>query len=253
MLLKTRGLVTKSVNFGEGDKILTLLTDRYGRIQAMGKGARRTKSKLMAGTQLFCYCDFVLFKGKTWYYIDQAEIINTFHKIRNDLTRLARCTYLIELANEVVQPAQPPGKLLRIVLGALYMLAGEEANPELLLRAAELKVLACAGFKPRLGHCASCGAETDAGYFSPVSGGVLCPACENVDPYGYRVSPGTIAVMKLMLRWRLKKLACLKVGRHTLKELETIMRAYVAVHIDKDFSSNRFMDSIKNNVTGRLE
>ena len=78
------------------------------------------------------------------------------------------------------------------------------------------------------------------------------PACENVDPYGYRVSPGTIAVMKLM-RWRLKKLACLKVGRHTLKELETIMRAYVAVHIDKDFSSNRFMDSIKNNVTGRLE
>ena len=67
MLTRTRGLVTKAVNFGEGDKILTLLSDRFGKIQVMAKGARRTKSKLMAGTQLFCYGDFVLFKGKSWY------------------------------------------------------------------------------------------------------------------------------------------------------------------------------------------
>jgi DNA repair protein RecO (recombination protein O) len=253
MLTKTRGLVTKAVNFGEGDKILTLLTDRYGKIQAMAKGARRTKSKLVAGTQLFCYCDFVLFKGKTWYYIDQAEIINTFHKIRNDLTRLCYCTYLIELANEVVQPAQPPGRLLRVVLEALYMFADDMGEPEVLLRAAELKVLACAGFSPRLEHCANCGSAANNGYFSPVSGGMLCTACEKADPYGYRISPGTIGVMKLMLRWKLKKLGCLKVERNMLKELERIMRAYVAVHIEKDFSSNKFMDSIKNKVTGRQE
>ncbi|MDD2574269.1 MAG: DNA repair protein RecO [Bacillota bacterium] len=253
MLVKTRGLVTKAVNFGEGDKILTLLTEKYGKIQAMAKGARRTRSKLVAGTQLFCYCDFVLFKGKTWYYIDQAEIINTFHKIRNDLVTLSCCTYLMELAGEVVQPGQAPGRLLKVVLEALNLFAAGEIGPEILLRAAELKILAYAGFKPQLEHCVNCGGASRAGYFSPGSGGILCPACEKSDPYGYSISQGAISVMKLMMGWRLKKLDCLRVEQHILKELEKIMRAYVAIHIDKDFSSMRFLNSVKNKVTGRLE
>ncbi len=245
MLTRTRGLVTKAVSFGEGDKILTVLSDRYGKIQVMAKGARRAKSKLTAGTQLFCYCDFILFKGKSWYYIDQVEIINTFHKIRNDLVRLCSCTYLVELANEVVQPGQPPGKLLHILLEALNLLAGEEIESETVLRAAEIKILAYAGFKPQLGFCTSCGNTCRSGYFSPVSGGVLCRDCEKTDPYGYNIDIGTIRAMKLMLRWELKKLDCLRLEEHIHKELEKVMRAYVAVHIEKDFSINRFMDSIK--------
>ena len=252
MLVKTRGLVPKTVYFGEGDKILTILTEKYGKIQAMAKGARRQRSKLVAGTQLLCYCDFVLFKGKTWYYIDQAEIINTFHTIRNDLVTLSCCTYLMELAGEVVQPGQAPGRLLQVVLEALELYAAGESHPEVLLRASELKILAYAGFKPQLERCVNCGGTTEAVSFSPGSGGVLCPVCEKSDPYRYSISRGAISVMKLMMGWRLKKLDCLRVDGHILKELEKIMRAYVAIHIDKDFSSTRFLDSIINKVTGRL-
>jgi DNA repair protein RecO (recombination protein O) len=245
MLTKTRGLVTKTVNFGEGDKILTLLSDRYGKIQVMARGARKTKSKLIAGTQLFCYGDFILFKGKNWYYVNEVEIINTFHRIRNDLIKLCNCTYLIELANAVVQPEQPPGRLLDVLVDAFNIYAGENTNPEIIMRAAELKILAYSGFKPQLGNCTNCNAVSDAAYFSPVSGGILCPDCEKTDPYGFKASPDTIGVMRLMLKWKLQKLGCIKVKGHILKELEKIMRSYVAVHIEKNFSANRFMDNIK--------
>lgn len=245
MLIRTRGLVTKAINFGEGDKILTLLSDRYGKIRVMAKGARRTKSKLIAGTQLFCYGDFVLFKGKTWYYVNEIEIINTFHRIRNDLVKLCSCTYLIELANAVVQPEQPPGGVLNVLLEALGMYSDDGANPDLIMRAAELKILAYAGFKPQLGRCANCGAAAETSYFSPISGGMLCRDCERIDSYGYRIRKDTIGIMKLMLKWKLEKLDCIRLKEHILKELEKIMRAYVAVHIEKNFSTNRFMDSIK--------
>jgi DNA repair protein RecO (recombination protein O) len=245
MLTRTRGLVTKAVNFGEGDKILTLLSDRFGKIQVMAKGARRTKSKLMAGTQLFCYGDFVLFKGKSWYYMNEVDIINTFHRIRNDLIKLCSCTYLIELANAVVQPEEPPGRLLDVLVDSLDMFTEGGTDSNILTRAAELKILALSGFKPRLGHCTNCGANRASSYFSPVSGGILCGECEKTDPYGYRISPDTIEVMKVMLKWKLGKLDCIKVKGHILKELEKIMRAFVAVHIEKNFSANKFLDNIK--------
>ncbi len=253
MLIKTRGLVSKTVNFGEGDKILTILTEEYGKIQAMARGARRTRSKLVAGTQLFCYCDFILFKGRSWHYINQAEIINSFHKIRNELTTLSCCTYLVELANEIVQPNQRPGRLLQILLEALSLFAAKEVSPEILLRATELKILAYAGYKPQLGYCVNCRVNSKVNYFGPMSGGVLCADCKDVDPHSYRISQGTIRIMKLMMKWKLKKLDCLRLEEHILRELEKILKGYIVIHIDKEFRSNKFLDSIKNKVTGRLE
>jgi DNA repair protein RecO (recombination protein O) len=245
MLLKTQGVVTKTVNYGEGDKIITLLSDKFGKIQTMAKGARRTKSKLIAGTQLFCHGEFLLFKGKNWYYIDQVEIISTFYKIRNDLIRLSYGTYLIELVNEITQPEQPPGRLFDLTVESLEMLSDESADPEIILRAAELKALDFAGFRPHLNRCVSCGHAENLLYFSPSAGGILCKNCENTEAYGYRISPSALKIMNLMLRWDLKKLNCLKIDRDVLDVLERIMRSYVAVHIGKDFISNRFIDNIK--------
>ncbi len=253
MLIKAKGLVSKTVNFGEGDKILTILTEEHGKVQAMARGARRTRSKLVAGTQLFCYCDFILFKGRTWYYVNQAEIINTFHKIRNDLTTLSCCTYLMELAGEIIQPDQAPGRLLQILLEALQLFAARKVHPEILLRATELKILAYAGFKPRLDRCVNCGANRGVSYFGPMAGGVLCTVCNTSDPYSYKISPGTVRIMKLMINWRLKKLDCLRIEGHILRELERVLKGYIAIHIDREFRSNKFLDSIKNKVTGRLE
>lgn len=245
MLFKTRGVVTRTVNYGEGDKIITLLTDTHGKIQAMARGARRTKSKLIAGTQLFCYGEFLLFKGKSWYYVDQVEISNTFYKLRNDLMRLSCGTYLIELVNEIAQPELAPGNLFDLAVRTLEMLSDETTDPELILRAAEIKALAFSGFRPQLRRCVNCGRPGEMVAFSPSAGGTICRECRNSGLYGYNVSSPALRIMDIMLRWDYDKLKCLKLDAELFKELEKIMRAYVAAHIEKDFVSNRFIDSIK--------
>ncbi|MBA1337191.1 MAG: DNA recombination and repair protein RecO [Firmicutes bacterium] len=245
MLFKTRGVVTKTVNYGEGDKIITLLTDTHGKIQAMARGARRTKSKLIAGTQLFCYGEFLLYKGKSWYYIDQVEIDNTFYKLRNDLIRLSFGTYFIELINEITQPELAPGNLFDLAVQTLETLSDETTDPELILRAAEIKALAYSGFRPQLRRCANCGRPGEMVAFSPSAGGVICRECRDSGLYGYSISSQALKIMDLMLRWDLDKLKCLKLDLELYKELEKVMRAYVAAHIEKDFVSNRFIDSIK--------
>jgi DNA repair protein RecO (recombination protein O) len=245
MLIKVKGIITKTTNFGEGDKIVTLITDRYGKVRAMAKGARRTRSKLIAGTQLFCCGEYLLFKGRTWYYIDQVEIINTFYRIRNDLIRLCYGTYLMELLSEIVQPEQPAGKLFGLAIDALNALCDDRANPELVLRAAEIKALDYAGYRPQLDRCAECGKAGAELYFSPSSGGLICSDCRAGSHHGYDISPSALKIMKLILRWDIKKLMCVKTGDRVLKELERIMRSFVSVHIDKDFTSYRFMDSIR--------
>jgi DNA repair protein RecO (recombination protein O) len=246
MLIKVEGIVAKTTSFGEGDKIVTLITDRYGKVRAMAKGARRTRSKLIAGTQLFCHGEFLLFKGRTWYYIDQVDVINTFYRIRNDLMRLCYGTYLMELISEIVQSEQPAGRLFGLVINALDILCDDRANPELIIRAAEIKALDYAGYRPQLDRCADCGKAEAGLFFSPSSGGIVCSDCRKADkPYGYSISPSALKIMKLLLRWDIRKLMCLKLDDRVLKELERIMRSYVVVHIDKDFTSYRFMDNIR--------
>lgn len=245
MLLKTQGVVVKAVNLGETDKIVTLLSKEYGKIQAVAKGARRTRSRLMAGTQLFCYGDFLLFKGRNWNYIDQLEIIDTFYKIRNDLLRLSYGSYILELISEVVQPEQPCRRLFRLAIDALEMLTAGKGDPEVILRACELKAMDYAGYRPNLDKCALCQSTKTACYFSPSSGGVLCSECRQDNIHWYRVSPGTIEVMKTLLKMDLSRVSNLKVGRSILKELEDVMRAFVAIHLDKDFSTVKFIDNIK--------
>lgn len=245
MLIKVRGVVIKAVNLGEADKIITLFSKEHGKIQAIAKGARRTRSKLIAGTQLFCYGDFLLFKGRTWYYVNQVDMINSFYKLRNDLERLSCSTYIIQLTSEVVQPEQPSQEIFNLIVEALKMFVESKGSSQLLLRAVELKIMDLAGFRPVLNRCVNCGKPGDVHCFSPASGGVVCNDCKRIDICCYSISPTTLELMKAMLRWNLTKISCIRIDVSILKEIENIMRTYIAVHIDKTFSTIRFMDSIK--------
>ncbi len=245
MLLKTRGVVVKTINLGEADKIITLLSEKFGKIQAVAKGARRTRSRFIAGTQLFCYGDFLLYKGKTWHYVNQADIINSFYKIRNDLEVLSGSTYIVQLIAEVAQPEQPSEALFDLAVEALRTMSEGEGDTQLVIRAVELKIMDIAGFRPVLSRCVNCGKAQRLHWFSPSSGGVLCNDCRKTDVCCYNISPATLEFMKTLINWNLTRVRCIKINNKILKELESIMRAFIGIHIDKSFSTVRFMDNIR--------
>ena len=97
MQTRTEGIVIKELRFKETSKILTLYTKDYGKIHAMARGAYKPKSQLIANTQPFSYNEYYLFKGRNFYYINQADIIDSFYDIRENISRVMYGSYLLEL------------------------------------------------------------------------------------------------------------------------------------------------------------
>src|SRR5690554_5522486 len=105
-LIKTSGIIIKQINYDEADKILTIMTKDYGKIQALAKGARKTNNRFLASTQLFCYSNFIFYQGKSMNYINQAELRESFYNLRKNLRDFTYASYIIELINAATQEQQ---------------------------------------------------------------------------------------------------------------------------------------------------
>ena len=146
--IKTKGVILKEVNVGEADKILTIFSRNKGKISGSAKGARRPKSALVAGTQLFCYSDLVLFKGKDMYSINSCDVIESFYEIRNDLVKLTYAAHINEIVLDTVQEEQPSTRVLQLFLNSLHMLAKTDKAPEQIARVFEIRLMSILGYAP---------------------------------------------------------------------------------------------------------
>jgi DNA repair protein RecO (recombination protein O) len=139
------------------------------------------------------HVSLLLYEGRELDIVTQAEALDHFKVIREDLDRLARATTMLEAVDQVAQERQPSTRLYQMLVGALRALAAN--NAPLLLPAFFLKLLALEGFQPILDGCASCGAPGPLVAFDVVVGGSLCPACAR----GPRVSEQAIELMHRIL------------------------------------------------------
>ncbi len=113
---KLRGIVLREQAKGESNKQIVLLAQGVGRVLLSARGARRAKSKLLAATQLFCYADFVVYEGKGFYSVTQAELKNSFYGLRLDMDKFSEGMYLAELTER----SCPAGMEQDAVLELLY-------------------------------------------------------------------------------------------------------------------------------------
>lgn len=184
-VLITEAIVARLVDYGEADRICTLLTHGLGKISVLAKGARRSRRRFGAALSLFVRGEAVLHKplrGELFRLerFDAAEDLGLL--LTSDLTQMAHGSYLIELARELWPPEQRDVALFDLLWTALSALAHHGASATL-LRVYELKLLAVIGFAPSLTACVRCGCDLSEGGgdlrvgFSPTQGGVICSAC----------------------------------------------------------------------------
>ena len=155
-LIKVKGVVIKEVAYGDNDKIITLLTDSLGTIACIAKGAKRTKSALLAPSQYLVYSEFILFKGTTFFHINSAEVINTFYNLKMDLDKLDAVynmtKNLIYLTNENIDTE----KILKVFLISLYYIQENKKNVQEIQNVFRIKMIALLGFSPNFNVCNSC-------------------------------------------------------------------------------------------------
>ena len=194
-LYRERGVVLRTIKLGEADRIITIATEGRGKVRAVAKGVRKTKSRFGARLEPLTHLSLQLYETRgDLDIVTQVETIDSFRAVREDLDRLTQASALLEAVDHLVQEGEENPRLLQMLLGALRTL---EAGPApLVVPAFFWKLLAQEGFTPLLDECASCGGDGEIVAFDLEVGGVLCRTCAHAAP---RLSAGGLALLRRML------------------------------------------------------
>ena len=198
-LYRDEGVVLRTQKLGEADRIVTVLTRRHGKVRAVAKGVRRTKSKFGARLEPFSHVDLQLYTGRNLDIVSQAESIRSYGAgIAADYPAYTAGTAVLETADRLTAEEKEPSlRLFLLVIGALRAL-DERAHPcGLVLDAFLLRAMSVAGWEPALSECARCGEDGPHRHFSVPAGGTVCPTCR---PTGSAMpNPVTIQLLDALL------------------------------------------------------
>jgi len=196
-LYRETGVVLRTMRLGEADRIVTLLTAGRGKVRAVAKGVRKTKSRFGGRLEPLNHVALLLYEGRELDIVTQADTIEQFRAVREDLDRLAKATSLLEAADQLAQERQPAPRLYSMLLGALRALAVRDAP--LMVPAFFLKLLSLEGFHPILDVCGGCGSDTpELVAFDVGEGGALCRACAG-RVSAVALSPDGLALVRRIL------------------------------------------------------
>jgi len=243
-IVSTEGLVLRYADYKEADRLIVLLTPELGKLTVSARGARKPKSRLLAGSQLFCLANYQLFRFNETYTMSQADLKESFFNIRNDINKFAYSTYIMNLAEEAASPDERADVLYKLVLDALTFLAYSEINPQDIVHAFEIKLIDMLGYRPILDNCSICGGsfESRKYSFSAASGGLVCGNCRLTNGLAEQIIHlNTIKTLSHMLHMNMQRLNVLKVSDNVRKELENILPAYIEYVLDKSMKSRKFI------------
>jgi DNA repair protein RecO (recombination protein O) len=239
-LYRDECVVLRTQRLGEADRIITLLTRRHGRVRAVAKGVRRTKSKFGARLEPFSHVDLQLYAGRELDIVTQAESIDAFgEQIVAEYGAYTAATAVLETAERLTAEEREPSlRLYLLVVGALRALASQEHPSGLVLDAFLLRSLSVAGYAPSLSDCARCGLPGPHRAFAVAGGGSVCPDCR---PAGAaNPSAGALTLMGALLAGDWKHADASEGGPR--REASGLVAAYLHWHLERGLRSLRLVE-----------
>lgn len=192
MQVKVKGVILKTMDYKEKDKLMWVFTEEFGKISVLCKGVRSQKSKFQSLVRPLIFGDFLVYKGKSLYSLNEGSIINAFSKLSTTLELLTYGTYFVELVDIVSVDGEPQELVYRNLVTALYLLEADVIDMEVLTLAYEIKLIGLTGFKV---------------------GKEMVP---------FEMSQGAIKTAEFLQKTDFTKIHILKVDEKTKKELQSV-------------------------------
>ena len=193
---RNKGIVLRSIRYGEADRILDLYTRDAGLVSAIAKGIRRTKSRFGARLEPLSCVDFVAYHGRTLDTVTQAEVLRSFRGVREDLARFEAAAGMVGSVRALSGGDEADRRVFNLLYNGLDALEERESGFASVEAAFGLKLSILAGYAPQLDTCLSCEANADQLaeplYFAPNLGGVLCSDCRSQATDSFPLPPGTL-------------------------------------------------------------
>lgn len=242
--IKTRSIIIKQTNYGEGHRMLTLFCEEHGIIKAVSYGAGRMKSSKAAATQFLCYGDFELYPMHgDLSRVNSITPKETFYPIHEDIEKLSLSVYLADLTCAALDMGNPDEQVLKLLLNILYAIAYKN-TPALKAKAVyELRLCGYAGFYPVLDSCIFCGSTEICGF--SVSGGAVCAGCMKKDSIG--MIPDVLAGLRYIMTCPDKRVLSFEASDAVIQGLSLIGEAYCKSCFEREFPSLEYFKSIANN------
>lgn len=244
-LINVQGVVLKSINLGDTDKIITIFSDKLGKIDVVAHGTRKAKSPLASSTLPFCYCKFSLYKGKNLYTLSQSQIIDSFQKIIMDLDKLSIGSYLIELVDVLNEKESKNIYILGLLLKSLYLLSESDIDLDLLKVTFEFKIISLVGYQPTVLNCVKCREKSNLRFFSVLDGGILCDKCFSNKSTVFELTDKEVELLKNIRNIKMEDLRNIKYDKTNLDRLNEILEKHILYYTEKEFNSLKLIREIK--------
>lgn len=244
---RAEAIVLKTLDFGEADRILTLLTRHFGKVRVVAKGIRRPTSRLSGHAEPLAHATFQMARGRELDVLTGAASRAQYRELREDLGRIAAGWYVAELADRFTVERSPSAPVFDLVETALRHLEADHA-PALVCRWFDLHLLDRSGFRPELSRCVQCEGQLPetTNVWSPLAGGVICAGCLRApEQIGIPLSVRALKSLRFLLISDFAAAAQLRVDEALALELERALRGFLHVVLDRDVMAARFIEQLR--------
>jgi DNA repair protein RecO (recombination protein O) len=243
---RVEAIVLRHTDWGEADRMLWLFTREIGKVRVIAKGVRKPRSRKAGHLEPFTRVELLLAHGRDLLIVTQAEAIDAYLTLREDLVRVGYASYIVELLDRFTYEEGENTTLYRLLAETLSRL-NKEAQPAFAVRYYEVRLLDQVGFRPQLFHCVNCGEEIHAEdqYFSFDKGGVICPKCGLNEPGARPVSMPALKILRHFQRSRYAEAQRARLSSSVDLELENLMGYYLTYLLERGLNSPAFLRQVR--------
>ncbi|MGZ9585025.1 DNA repair protein RecO [Paenibacillus marinisediminis] len=245
MLYRVEGIVIRSMDYGEGNKIITLSTKTHGKVGVLVRGAKKVRSRHAAATQLFTYGEYVFFRGMGHIgTLNACEIMESFHSLREQLQLAAYASYAVELVDRGLQDEEAGGYMFEQLLAYLRALA-DGKDEQVTTHLFEMKLCQSVGVAPVVNRCVICEREDRLAAFGWRLGGAICAACLPKEHMKYTSSMPILKLISMFLKTDMRRLGSITLKPATKLQLRQCMRGYMDTHVGVRCKSLNFIEQME--------
>jgi DNA repair protein RecO (recombination protein O) len=244
---RVNAVVLRHADWGEADRLITLLTRERGKVRAIAKGARKIKSRKAGHLEPFTRVALQLAAARDLPIITQAETLEAHLSLREDLVCTGYAAYVVELVDRFSYEDDTEATGLYGLLAETLTRVAAHADPWLAVRYYEMRLLDFLGFRPHLFHCANCGRDIlpEDQFFSAERGGVICPTCARGLPGLWDLSMDALKYLRHFQRSSWEEAARARPSPATHAEIETLMQGYFTYLLERSLNTPGFLRHVR--------
>ena len=240
-------VVLRHSDYGEADRLLTMYTRQLGKTRAIAKGARKIASRKAGHIEPFTHVRLQLAKGRDTFIVTQADTVDAYLPLREDLVLTSQASYVMELLDRFTYENDTENTATFQLLTDTLSRLASKADPWIVTRYYEMRLLDYMGFRPQLVECANCGSEIKAEdqFFSFTAGGVICPRCGQGLPNLRSISVETLKYLRHFQRSSYAEASRARPSPEVQQEAEVLMQGYFTYLLERELNTPGFLKKIK--------